>query len=65
MVDEHRTRIQIFGAEHRQDALALADLGVDHLGFCPAEDRILAAQQASLSVEEAKALLAELPEQRL
>lgn len=65
MVDEHRTRIQIFGAEHRQDALALADLGVDHLGFCPAEDRILAAQQASLSVEEAKALLSELPEQRL
>jgi len=28
-MDEHRTRIQIFGAEHRQDALALADLGVD------------------------------------
>ncbi len=62
VVYEHRTRIQIFGAEHRQDALALADLGVDHLGFCPAEDRILAAQQASLSVEDAKALLSELPE---
>ena len=61
MVDEHRTRIQIFGAEHRRDALALADLGVDHLGFCPAEDRILATQQASLSTEDARSLLAELP----
>lgn len=62
-MNEHRTRIQIFGAEHRQDALALADLGVDHLGFCPAEDRILATHQASLSAHDAKALLAELPEQ--
>ena len=62
VVYEHRTRIQVFGAEHRQDALALADLGVDHFGFCPAEDRILAAQQASLSVEDAKTLLSELPE---
>ena len=62
-MDEHRTRIQIFGAEHRQDALALANLGVDHLGFCPAEDRILADQQASLSVEDARSLLAELPEE--
>jgi phosphoribosylanthranilate isomerase len=42
--------------------MALADLGVDHLGFCPAEDRILAAQQASLCVEDAKALLSGLPE---
>jgi phosphoribosylanthranilate isomerase len=58
-----RTRIQIFGAEHRQDALALAELGIDHLGFCPAEDPILAAVQASLSVEDAKALLSELPSQ--
>jgi len=62
VVDEQHTRIQIFGAEHRQDALAMADLGVDHLGFCPAEDRILSAQQASLSAEDAKALLSELPE---
>jgi phosphoribosylanthranilate isomerase len=61
-LSEHRTRIQIFGAEHCEDALALADLGVDHLGFCPAEDRILAAHQASLSVEDAKALFLELPE---
>ena len=61
-VNEQRTRIQIFGAEHRQDALALAEMGVDHLGFCPAEDPLLAAQQASLSVEDAKALLSELPE---
>jgi phosphoribosylanthranilate isomerase len=61
-MDEHRTRIQIFGAEHREDALAVADLGVDHLGFCPAEDRILSAHQATLSVEDAKSLLAELPE---
>jgi phosphoribosylanthranilate isomerase len=58
---DRRTRIQIFGAEHRQDALALTEMGVDHLGFCPAEDRILAAQQASLSAEEARALLSELP----
>jgi phosphoribosylanthranilate isomerase len=62
VVDEHRTRIQIFGAEHRQDALALAEMGVDHLGFCPAEDRMLSAEQASLSVEDAKSLFAELPE---
>jgi len=62
VLNEHRTRIQIFGAEHRQDALALSDLGVDHLGLCPAEDRILDAHQASLSVEDAKALLSELPE---
>jgi phosphoribosylanthranilate isomerase len=61
-VNQRRTRIQIFGAEHRQDALALAELGVDHLGFCPAEDRVLAAVQASLSVEDAKALLSELPD---
>ena len=25
MADEQRTRIQIFGAEHREDALALAE----------------------------------------
>lgn len=62
MVSEHRTRIQIFGAEHRQDALALAELGVDHLGFCPKEDRMLSAQQVSLSVADARALLSELPE---
>jgi phosphoribosylanthranilate isomerase len=62
-LNEQRTRIQIFGAEHREDALALAEMGVDQLGFCPAEDRILAAVQASLSVEAAKALLSELPEQ--
>jgi phosphoribosylanthranilate isomerase len=62
VVDEHRTRIQIFGAEHRQDALALAEMGVDHLGFCPAEDPILFAVQASLSVGDAKALLSELPD---
>jgi len=61
-MNDRRTRIQIFGAEHRQDALALADLGVDHLGICPAEDRILAAHQASLSAREVTALLAELPE---
>ena len=49
-MNERRTRIQIFGAEHRQDALAAAELGVDHLGFCPAEDRILAAlRRASLA----------------
>jgi phosphoribosylanthranilate isomerase len=63
MVDEHRTRIQIFGAEHRQDAFALAEMGVDHLGFCPAEDPILSAAQASLSVGDATALLSELPDQ--
>ena len=57
-----RTRIQISRAEHREDALASADLGVDHLGICPAQDRILAAHQTSLSVEDAKALLSELPE---
>ncbi len=62
-LNENRTRIQIFGAEYREDALALADMGVDHLGFCPAEDRILAAHQASLSVEDAKSLFSELPEQ--
>ena len=60
-MDEHRTRIQIFGAEHRQDAVALAEMGVDHLGFCPAEDRILSGVQATLSVGEIKALLSELP----
>jgi phosphoribosylanthranilate isomerase len=63
VVDEQRTRIQIFGAEHRQDALALAELGVDHLGFCPAEDPILSAVQASLAAEDARALLSELSSQ--
>lgn len=62
-MDEQRTRIQIFGAEHREDALALAELGVDHLGFCPAEDSILFAVQATLSAEDARALLSELPSQ--
>lgn len=63
MADEQRTRIQIFGAEHREDALALAELGVDHLGFCPAEDPILFAVQATLPAEDARALLSELPGQ--
>jgi hypothetical protein len=34
-----RTRTQIFGVEHPDDALAVAAAGANHLGFCPAEDR--------------------------
>ena len=56
-----RTRTQIFGVEHPDDALAVAAAGTDHLGFCPAEDPALNGIQPCISTAEARALFRELP----
>ena len=51
-----RTRTQIFGVEHPDDALAVAAAGASHLGFCPAEDPALLGFQPSIPAAEARAL---------
>jgi phosphoribosylanthranilate isomerase len=56
------TRTQIFGVEHREDALAVAAAGADHLGFCPAEDPALAGFQPCITAGVARALFRELPD---
>ncbi len=57
------TRTQIFGVEHREDALAVAEAGADHLGFCPAEDPALYGFQPCIAAADARALFNELPDQ--
>jgi phosphoribosylanthranilate isomerase len=54
------TRTQIFGVEHPEDALAVAAVGVDHLGFCPAEDPALCGFQPCIAAADARALFSEL-----
>jgi len=61
--DNSSTRIQIFGVEHPEDAFAVAAAGVNHLGFCPAEDPALAGFQPCIAASEARALFSELPDQ--
>jgi phosphoribosylanthranilate isomerase len=60
--DDSNTRTQIFGVEHPDDAVAVAAAGVDHLGFCPAEDPALCGFQACIAAAAARALFRELPD---
>lgn len=55
------TVVQIFGAEHYEDALAVAALGVDHLGFRVEDPAFSSTGETCLTVAEAKRLFRELP----
>ncbi len=53
------TVIQIYGVEHPDDALAVAAMGVHHLGFCMKDPAF--AGEPHLSAAEARRIFADLP----
>jgi phosphoribosylanthranilate isomerase len=55
------TIVQIFGVEHYDDAIAVASLGADHLGFRLEDPVFTRAGEPCIPAAEARRVFAELP----
>ncbi len=59
------TVIQIFGCEHYDDAVAVAALGADHLGFRIEDPAFSGSGETCISATQARLIFADLPPQAI